>query len=285
LTNWKLEYASNGNIRVTFSQPMRVLVLDTETTGLFPKGPIALRDPVKCPHIMQLSYMVYDTNTFKIIEDYDAIIRLAAETEISEKSIEIHGITREKCLASGVPINVALFNLRTSLYGHNVSLIVGHNISFDKQMIDVECVRCGLAGLFRNEDGRRAGLWNGETPLPLYCTMEHSKEMCNFRSQSMYGGTFVRFGKLKDVFDKLFSEVDVADDPKTSERYAEFMHNSRVDVVMCLRIFAWIVYGIDIKTEWRDVMETYTDANFITIDDVHLLSLEDVVTRYELCCA
>lgn len=267
---------------------MRVIVLDTETTGLFPKGPIALRDPAKCPHIMQLSYMIYDTVSLKIIEDYDAIIRLTAETEISEKSIEIHGITREISIASGVPINVALFNLRSALYNHNVSLIVGHNISFDKQMLDVECIRCGLAGLFRKEETAPTkvvidGLWNGERPLPLYCTMEHSKEMCNFRSQSMYGGTFVRFGKLKDVFNKLFSEVDVNDDPNTSERYAEFMHNSRVDVVMCLRIFAWIVYGVDIKTEWRDVMETYTDANFITIDDVHLLS-SDALSYYDLCC-
>lgn len=275
------------------SHSMRVIILDTETTGLFPKGPISARDPAKCPHIMQLSYMVYDTKTFKIVEDYDAIIRLSAETEISEKSIEIHGITREKCDASGVPINVALFNLRKALYAHNVSLIVGHNISFDKEMLDVECVRCGLAGLFRAEEEcisgvrtkSRAGLWNGETSLPLYCTMENSKGVCNFRSPSMYGGTFVRFGKLKDVFDNLFGEVDVKDDPKTSERYAEFMHNSRVDVVMCLRIFAWIAYSVDVKTEWRDVMEMYTDANFITIDDVHLLSLDELASRYELYCA
>ena len=272
---------------------MKVIVLDTETTGLFPKGTLTLRDPAKCPHIMQLSYMVYDTQTFKIVEDYDAIIRLAIETEISEKSIEIHGITREMSISSGVPINVALFNLRKALYAHNVSLIVGHNISFDKQMLDVECIRCGLAGLFRKEEvdcinGVRTnppkyGLWNGERQLPLYCTMEHSKGVCNFRSPSMYGGTFVRFGKLKDVFDKLFGEIDVKDDPKTSERYTEFMHNSRVDVVMCLRIFAWIAYSVDVKTEWRDIMETYTDANFITVDDVHLLTLEEVVSKYELC--
>ncbi len=277
------------------SDTMRVIVLDTETTGLFPKGSIAMRDPAKCPHIMQLSYMVYDTKINRIVEDYDAIIKLAAETEISERSIEIHGITREKSIASGVPINVALFNLRRALYGHNVSLIVGHNISFDKQMLDVECNRCGLAGLFRKEEvdcmnrsrstatSPRDGLWNGEKPLPLYCTMEHSKDICNFRSQSMYGGTFVRFGKLKDVFDKLFGDIDILDDPDSTDRYAAFMHNSRVDVVMCLRIFAWIVYGIDIKTEWRDVMETYTDTNFVTVDDVHLLSSTEALSYYDLC--
>jgi len=274
---------------------MRVIVLDTETTGLFPKGPISMRDPAKCPHIMQLSFMVYDTMSFTIVEDYDAIIKLSADTEISEKSIEIHGITREKSNASGVPINVALFNLRRTLYNQNVSLIVGHNISFDKQMLDVECIRCGLAGLFRTEkEGesrmtgawstlQKDGLWNGVKPLPLYCTMEHSKHVCNLQSQSMYGGTFVRFGKLKDVFDKLFNDVDIHDDPISSERYAAFMHNSRVDVVMCLRIFAWIVYGVDVKTEWRDIMDTYTDTNFVTIDDAHLLSSVDALSYYKLC--
>ena len=81
------------------SQLMHIIVVDTETTGLIPKG-IASRDLAKCPHIMQLSYMVLNTDNFKIREDYDAIVRLGDDVEISERSIEIHKITELKKIKS-----------------------------------------------------------------------------------------------------------------------------------------------------------------------------------------
>jgi len=293
------------------SQPMHIIVVDTETTGLIPKG-IASRDLAKCPHIMQLSYMVLNTVDFKIREDYDAIVRIGDDVEISERSIEIHKITREKSKTRGVPINVALYNLKQAVARYGVGLIVGHNIEFDKQMLDIECRRNGLSGLFSGSGSgsSRNGLLDSVSALsgeiPFYCTMENSKDLCNNRVQSMYGGTYTRFSKLGEVFEKLFADVDSHDDTdttatattatatttemKTESTHSAFMHNSRVDVVMCLRIFVWIAYSVDIKTEWADVMSSYTDTDLIVLDDAHLMTDEIARVNYNIhgtesaCC-
>lgn len=269
------------------TQPMHIIVIDTETTGLIPKG-IASRDLANCPHIIQISYMVLDTNNFKIREDYDAIVRLGDDVEISERSIEIHKITREKSKTCGVPINVALYNLKQTVARYSVGLIVGHNISFDKQMLDIECRRNGLSGLF----GPSGLLDSASGEISMYCTMENSKNICNNQVQSMYGGTYTRFSKLVEVFEKLFGadKVDAAGDATTAEssvHYA-FMHNSRVDVVMCLRVFVWIAYSVDIKTEWVEVMSSYTDTDLIVLDDAHLMTDEIARAKYNIrgtaCC-
>jgi DNA polymerase III epsilon subunit-like protein len=268
---------------------MHVIVIDTETTGLIPKG-VASRDISKCPHIMQLSYMVCSTDDFKIKEDYDAIIRLDDGVDISERSIEIHKITREKSRVAGVSIVVALYNLKRAINRYDVKLIVGHNISFDAQMIEIECQRNGLRGFVQSGSGSGSTTSSGNMInqyIPTYCTMDNSKDVCNNRVQSMYGGTYIRFSKLGEVFEKLFGEVDraasAAETSTTSSVYAEYLHNSRVDVVMCLRIFIWLVYSVDVKTEWVDVMNTYTDKDILLLDDAHLLTDEVVRERYNIC--
>jgi hypothetical protein len=116
-------------------------------------------------------------------------------------------------------------------------------------------------------------LWNSAVPIPQYCTMENSKDICNNRVQSMYGGSYVRFSKLSEVFEKLFGN---------SGNSGEFLHNSRVDVVMCLRVYCWIAYGVDIKAEWMNAMDTYVDPNLISLDDAHLLTDEAVRDNYVL---
>ena len=97
----------------------------------------------------------------------------------------------------------------------------------------------------------------------------------------MYGGFYVRFSKLSEVFSKLFGD-DHCDTTTAAAGRESFLHNSRVDVVMCLRIFAWIAYGVDIKVEWMNVMETYIDPNLISLDDAHLLSEEIARDNYVL---
>jgi hypothetical protein len=50
-----------------------------------------------------------------------------------------------------------------------------------------------------------------------------------------------------------------------------------------LRIFIWLVYSVDIKTEWVDVMNTYTDKDILILDDIHLLTDEVIRERYNIC--
>ena len=280
-------------LSTSIDRPMHIIVVDTETTGLIPKG-IASSDLAKCPHIVQLSYMVLNTKNFKIREDYDAIIRLSDDVEISERSIEIHKITREKSQMCGTPIKVALYNLKRAVSLYGVDLIVGHNIEFDTRMLDIECRRNGLIGLFSPFNAAvtsatggiiRTGLLDSHNgPIPLYCTMENSKDLCNNRVQSMYGGTYMRFSKLGEVFEKIFGVSGVAGvvPAATETAHSAFMHNSRVDVIMCLRIFIWITYSVDIVSEWVDVISSYTDTDLIVIDDAHMMTDEIVRTKYDI---
>ena len=55
---------------------MLVLCFDTETTGLPEGRHISIYETAKWPHIVQLSFMVYDTEKREVVQEYDEIIRI-----------------------------------------------------------------------------------------------------------------------------------------------------------------------------------------------------------------
>ena len=87
---------------------MRFLVFDTETTGL-PKtkfiSPFTLH---QWPHIVQFSYIIYDSSLNNIVESKDYVIKVPESILIPEESSKIHGITNQISLDKGVPINEVL---------------------------------------------------------------------------------------------------------------------------------------------------------------------------------
>jgi len=119
-------------------------------------------------------------------------------------------------------------------------------------------------------DSARRGLRGRLTP-PSFCTARESVGVCNLRVESMYGGVYLKFGKLGHVFEILFKERDAARgvDLKVFEKY---MHNSRVDVLMCARVYVWLCYSVDVFDAWYREMQNYADEEFINVDDAHLVS-------------
>ena len=87
---------------------MRVLIFDTETTGLPTDKNALYTEHEKWPHIVQLSFVVYDTDRRKSITTQDYIIKIPDDVEISEESIAVHGITRSISKRKGVPISLAM---------------------------------------------------------------------------------------------------------------------------------------------------------------------------------
>ena len=69
---------------------MLILCFDTETTGLPEGRHISIYDTDKWPHIVQLSFMVYDTEKKEVVQEYDEIIKIAQNVELTPKSVEIH---------------------------------------------------------------------------------------------------------------------------------------------------------------------------------------------------
>lgn len=193
---------------------MKVLVFDTETTGLPEHNNIPIRKTEKFPYIIQLSYVLYDTELDKLEIEGDHIIRIPEEVDLPESSVAIHRITREKSREEGITITRALGYFMIAYMRADV--IVAHNIKFDKNMINVECYRNNIDFDFTSKPGK-----------PFKDTMYMGRGICNVRMMNKHTGEiFLKPPKLTELYMKLF-DID-----------AKNLHNSYIDVLVCLRCFA-----------------------------------------------
>jgi DNA polymerase III epsilon subunit-like protein len=201
---------------------MKIIVFDTETTGL-PEG----RNPSICetkkwPHIVQLSYILYDTEERRVLMYNDDIIRISDDVKISEESSSLHGITRSMCKRKGISIRDALDNFNKTLI--QAEYAVGHNISFDKRVIMVESIRNKMSQYFTIDGIRKKE----------FCTMKSSVDICKIEKISRDGEKYFKYPSLTDLYGKFFGKV-----PKN-------IHNSLVDVIMCLRCYCKITGDYDV---------------------------------------
>jgi len=127
---------------------MKILVFDTETTGL-PEKNASIYEHAKWPYIIQLSYIFYDiSNNITVIRDN--YINISDNINISNESFSKHGISREIINSQGIHIRFALNEFNKFV---NISdIVIGHNISFDKRMIFVECIRNRIEQKFTKFD-------------------------------------------------------------------------------------------------------------------------------------
>jgi DNA polymerase-3 subunit epsilon len=190
---------------------MRTLIFDTETTGLPPKN-TPTNQTEKWPHIVQLSWVIYNDETGLVEEEKDNIISLGTHIPISAESTAIHGITSELSRAKGVPIEVALFDFKHAAY--KCGRLVAHNLEFDKNMIQVEFYR--------------ARLFNNILPPMEFCTMKKGTPICKLVRVWDDGSTSFKYPKLVELYYALFG----ADAPAP-----EGLHNAKVDVELCLKCY------------------------------------------------
>lgn len=210
---------------------MRVLVFDTETTGLPKSKNISQESLHLWPHIVQFSYVIYDTEVNDIVETSDSIVKINDDVFIPEEVIKIHGITNEISKNNGINIIFVLHNF----FGHlkTVDLLVGHNLSFDINMVKVELNRLivenGTSIIHR---------WNLDLLTNfenIYCTMKESIELCNIQLVNRFGKPYFKFPKLLELHTKLFETTPYN------------LHNSFNDILVTLRCFMKLKYNIDLK--------------------------------------
>jgi DNA polymerase III epsilon subunit-like protein len=205
---------------------MKLLVFDTETTGLPIFKNVSFKDSTNWPHIIQLSYILYDLIQNKVICEHDHIIDVPPNITISEKSISLHGITRKISSTQGIPIQYALQMFNICL--DKADIVIAHNFKFDRSMIMVESHRYDISVRF-----------NSTTPPVLnyrqfYCTMEKSTKLCNIAVKNRYGKSYNKFPTLLELHKKLFDSI-----PSN-------LHNSFIDVIICFRCYYKIKYDQDI---------------------------------------
>lgn len=203
---------------------MKVLVFDTETTGLLPsRFPLMTSNIDTFPYIVQLSYIIYDTDKHKILHEQNNIIILPDKAEMSEQAVAVHGISKQLAKNRGIHIESALEIL--SLYLQQCKMVVAHNIDFDMTMVEAECLRAKIKYPFTSEK-------------IYYCTMNKTKDMCNiirkFRNIGPYGQlrmeSYIKKPTLRELHMHLFNTT-----PKG-------LHDAMVDVRVCLRCFLKVVY-------------------------------------------
>ena len=204
---------------------MKILVFDTETTGLPTERNASILETQKWPYIVQLSYLIYDTEMRIVLDCVDRIIKLPPGITIPREAENIHKISNEISEAKGVDIKQELIEFTRQTL--NVDLIVAHNISFDKNMVMVECERHYIGFNFTKNGNR----------IPEYCTMKNSINLCKIVRHYKNGDEYYKFPKLMELHQHLFNTVP------------EGLHNSMVDVLACLRCYE----KMKLDVEWGDI--------------------------------
>lgn len=212
---------------------MHILVFDTETTGL-PKTKIINKDTLHLwPYIVQFSYIIFDTDLKKLIKIKDCIIRIPDFITISDEVSQIHGITNDISFSKGINIVNVLKEFFVDFT--NVDYIVGHNISFDLNMVTAELNRIIVNSNDVEELSEiKMQLTTINTSKNIYCTMKESINLCAIETKDKFGRTYNKFPKLIELYQKLFNII-----PNN-------LHNSLNDVIVCLRCFMKMKYDKDI---------------------------------------
>jgi len=200
------------------------LVFDVETTGLLPKIPTD-----EIPHIIQLSFALYDTDKNKMVDVYNTYVKPLSGINIRPMITELTGITQEKIETEGVDISEAIDEFYNAY--QQADIIVAHNLHFDISMILMDgCpVMHELHGIFDFDVLKKAG-------KQLYCTMQSGIDLCKLERVNSRG-TYLKQPKLSELYINLFGKEP------------ENLHNSAVDVAVCLRCFLKMHYDIEVTED------------------------------------
>jgi DNA polymerase-3 subunit epsilon len=215
---------------------MRVLVFDTETTGL-PETKIINPDTLSLwPHIVQLSFVIYDTSINDIVKTFDSIVKVKEGVIIPEESTKIHGITNKIARRKGVEIEIILNDFFYCL--RSIDMLVGHNVSFDINMIKIEILRLiYLNSVEMNKTNYKTALHflTNFKNVCCTCSLKDSIELCNITALNKKGEPYLKYPKLMELHEKLFQSV-----PNN-------LHNSFNDILVTLRCFMKLKYDIDLN--------------------------------------
>lgn len=184
------------------------LIFDTETTGLPINYSAPVTDTANWPRMVQLAWECHD-QTGKILFNKCFIIKPAGYT-IPQAAEKVHGISTERAMAEGSELETVLTEFAGDLSG--VSLVVGHNVTFDLNILGAEFIRSGIP--------------SGLSQINWLCTKEESTDFCALPGGK--GGKY-KWPTLSELYECLFGEP-----------FGE-AHNAAADVAATSRCFFELV--------------------------------------------
>ena len=144
----------------------------------------------------------------------------------------------------GVPIVDALNAFKRAL--NSCDLCVGHNISFDKRLLIVEAIR--NKGFDSTDNSYVQFQFKNE-----FCTMLKSVEVCRIEKLRGDGTIYFKYPTLLELHNHLFKKI-----PNNA-------HNSKVDVLICLRCYCKLAHDQDLSCENRQFRRMYREYCAIKI--------------------
>lgn len=142
---------NNINFKTNKNATPYCLIFDVETTGLIkdfsirPSIKSIRENPDNFPEIVSICWALFSRNE-EIITEKNYIIK---KEHIPIESVRIHNITKEISQNKGIEIQKALEEL--FIDAEKCKAIVGHNIIFDKHVIEAEFIRIGMKKPFTNK--------------------------------------------------------------------------------------------------------------------------------------
>ncbi len=116
------------------------LIFDTETTGLPKRWNAPLSDGENWPRCIQIAWQIHDVKG-EIIDHKDFLIKPDGFS-IPFDSEQVHGISTALAENQGVPIAEVLDKFLSAI--NQVEFVVGHNVSFDRNIMGAEYLRSGM---------------------------------------------------------------------------------------------------------------------------------------------
>lgn len=197
---------------------MRVLIFDTETTGLPKLRRISAMDKKdNWPDLVSICWRLFDDG--KEVKKMYHVIKPMGWT-ISEEVSAIHGITTEKAM-EGDDMRTVLSIFREDV--RTANRVVAHNLDFDKNVI------------------LHAFLWRLGEPVTFwpdradFCTGEMTKNILELPSKFPKRNDLYKIPSLNELYEATFQEPAPPND-----------HSAERDVDVLQKIY-WKRWGLEIK--------------------------------------
>ncbi len=184
------------------------LIFDTETTGLPQNWKAPLTDFSNWPRCVQLAWQVHD-NLGNLVEVKNFIIKPEGY-DIPFNAEKIHGISTDRANKNGMPLAHVLEEFVKDV--EKCSFVVGHNVSFDNNIVGCELLRKDMPNLLAD--------------FPALDTKDDATNYCAIPGGR--GGGF-KWPSLTELHTKLFGEAFVE------------AHNASADVEATARCFLELV--------------------------------------------
>lgn len=192
------------------------------------------------PYIVQLSYIMFDTET-NATTVKDVYVEMPPQFTTEEYLATAHPITKA-AIESG--INATRVDVKDALeefmtFFREADVVTGHNVDFDVNMLLAECVRTDNDNIFSE-------LIAAKGANKIYCTACKATNVVNICYDYNCKKTppIFKMPKLNQAYFRMFGYA-----PNESA-----LHNALIDVVACLRVFYRLWFqGIEFIENTQDV--------------------------------